>query len=94
MQRICFFIGSHDATSVLNERDIIFYQFLAGSGIYDNKIFKVMALNIIHNIFYRIRKSGLLKIGSSTVRIADSISSTRVVGGTHPDSMWSSATRL
>ena len=33
-----------------------------------------------------ISLSGLLKIGSHTVRIADSISSTRVSAGTQPDS--------
>ena len=36
---------------------------------------------------------GLSKIGSHTVRIALSISSTRVFGGTQPDSTCSTATR-
>ncbi len=37
--------------------------------------------------------NGRLKIGSSTVRTADSISSTRVLAGTQPDSTCRSATR-
>ena len=37
--------------------------------------------------------SGWSKIGSQMVRTADSISSTRVPGGTQPDSTCSSATR-
>ena len=37
--------------------------------------------------------SGLSKIGSHTVRTADSISSTRVPAGTQPDSTCSTATR-
>ena len=38
--------------------------------------------------------SGRSKFGSQTARIAPSSSSTRVSGGTQPDSMCSSATRL
>ena len=41
-----------------------------------------------------ISRSGRSKYGSHTVRTAPSSSSTRVPGGTQPDSMCSSATRL
>ena len=40
-----------------------------------------------------ISLSGLLKMGSHTVRIADSISSTREPSGTQPDSRCRVATR-
>jgi hypothetical protein len=40
-----------------------------------------------------ISESGFSKMGSQTVRMADSNSSTRVPWGTQPDSRCSSATR-